>query len=128
MTLVDYQRKCNRCGNPAYLGYSGLDDGTHEQCFAYLCPSCGSEGADFIPDIDDVFPEKTAWERTNKGVRWLVDDIHHVPFDQVYKMIWCDRCRCFVSEKDLKRWTGDDALHYLCPGCDADLLPVGDLE
>lgn len=42
--------------------------------------------------------------------------------------IWCDMCQCFVQRSELKRWTGDDALHHLCPGCDSDLLPIESIE
>jgi Zn finger protein HypA/HybF involved in hydrogenase expression len=42
--------------------------------------------------------------------------------------IWCDACETWVDKSELKRWTGDDALHYLCPGCDSDLVPVEILE
>lgn len=41
---------------------------------------------------------------------------------------WCLMCQCYVRRADMNRWTGDDALHYLCPGCDSDLLPVESLE
>jgi hypothetical protein len=40
------------------------------------------------------------------------------------KKVWCVRCMTLVSVDELKIWTGDDALHHLCPGCDSDLLPV----
>ena len=36
--------------------------------------------------------------------------------------IWCRLCQVFVKKSDLKRWTGDDQLHWLCPGCDSDLI------
>lgn len=39
-------------------------------------------------------------------------------------IVWCDNCCEWVSIRTLKRWTGDDRLHWLCPGCDDDLLPV----
>jgi hypothetical protein len=42
--------------------------------------------------------------------------------------VYCRMCMCWVEKSDLKRWTGDDALHYLCPGCDSDLVPVQKLE
>lgn len=42
--------------------------------------------------------------------------------------VYCVMCECWVDKNELKRWTGDDALHYLCPGCDSDLLPVQNLE
>jgi len=35
---------------------------------------------------------------------------------------WCDNCQCWVESFDAKRWTGDDRLHWLCPGCDVDLV------
>lgn len=38
--------------------------------------------------------------------------------------IYCIVCDAWVLKSGLKRWTGDDALHWLCPGCDSDLLPV----
>ena len=42
--------------------------------------------------------------------------------------IFCIVCEDWIDRSELKRWTGDDALHYLCPGCDSDLLPVQSLE
>jgi hypothetical protein len=42
--------------------------------------------------------------------------------------IWCDNCQAWVERTDLKRWTGDDSLHWLCPGCDADLLEPENME
>jgi hypothetical protein len=42
--------------------------------------------------------------------------------------IYCRNCEAWVERKDLVRWTGDDALHYLCNGCDDDLLPVQKME
>jgi hypothetical protein len=38
--------------------------------------------------------------------------------------IWCKVCECWVKKTSLKRWTGDDQLHFLCDGCDSDLLPI----
>jgi hypothetical protein len=40
------------------------------------------------------------------------------------KLIYCRVCQDLIAESELKRWSGDDALHFLCPGCDSDLLPV----
>ena len=42
--------------------------------------------------------------------------------------IWCVLCEDWIERDELKRWTGDDALHWLCPGCDSDLLPVESME
>lgn len=42
--------------------------------------------------------------------------------------IWCGMCQAWVAREDLRRWTGDDSLHHLCPGCDSDLLPIEDME
>ncbi len=36
--------------------------------------------------------------------------------------IWCRVCRADVNRGDLKSWSGDDQLHFLCPGCDSDLV------
>ena len=38
---------------------------------------------------------------------------------------WCEVCETWVPKEELNQWDGDDALHYLCPGCDSDLLPPG---
>jgi len=38
--------------------------------------------------------------------------------------IYCNICKDWISKNELQRWTGDDALHYLCPGCGKDMLPV----
>ena len=35
--------------------------------------------------------------------------------------VFCMNCQCWVERADMKRWTGDDMLHLLCPGCDTDL-------
>ena len=123
--ILEYKEVCSNCSNVSYLGQSGIDhEGVH---VAYLCPNCGNETPDIIPDVDDILPGEIAWYRAPNGtIHWYIvpTPISLLPS----KMIWCDRCQCFVSEKDLKRWTGDDALHRLCPGCDTDLLPVGELE
>lgn len=60
----------------------------------------------------------------------------HVMIDAVYQQhtnksddpIWCRVCECWQERSGLKRWTGDDRLHFLCPGCDDDLLPVERLD
>lgn len=36
--------------------------------------------------------------------------------------IWCKLCQVFVLKSELIKWTGDDMLHFLCPGCDSDLI------
>lgn len=49
--------------------------------------------------------------------------------DQLLKdSIYCVVCEGWIKRSELTRWTGDDQLHYLCPGCGSDLLPVQDLE
>jgi predicted SprT family Zn-dependent metalloprotease len=35
---------------------------------------------------------------------------------------WCKLCQAWYLKTDLIKWTGDDQLHYLCPGCDSDLV------
>jgi hypothetical protein len=49
-------------------------------------------------------------------------DAVSIPHRPSKSHIWCDRCEVWVDPSDLKRWTGDDMLHRLCPGCDADLM------
>jgi hypothetical protein len=38
--------------------------------------------------------------------------------------IWCVICQDWIARSELKRWSGDDQQHFLCPGCDSDLLPT----
>ena len=38
--------------------------------------------------------------------------------------VYCIVCDAWVLKTGLKKWTGDDALHFLCPHCDTDLMPV----
>ena len=42
--------------------------------------------------------------------------------------IWCVMCQCWVKRSELKYWSGDDCRHYLCPGCDSDLLPPVNID
>ena len=39
------------------------------------------------------------------------------------EQIWCDPCQYLVGRHELKEVSIGDAIHYLCPGCDSDLLP-----
>ena len=68
-------------------------------------------GKDDGTRVSQVFPTREAAKRY---------------FDNM--KIYCFVCQDWIARKELKRWTGDDALHYLCPGCDSDLLPVERLE
>ncbi len=37
--------------------------------------------------------------------------------------IWCKYCETWISPFDLKHWnTDDEMVHFLCPGCDNELL------
>jgi len=42
--------------------------------------------------------------------------------------IFCVVCDTSVSRDDLIEWSGDDLLHFLCPGCNNDLLEPIDPE
>jgi hypothetical protein len=124
--IINFKEPCSWCHHTTYLGSNGFDnEGGH---LAYLCPTCGNETPDILPNVDDILPGNLAWNRDPDGTIHWHERVAHIPFNKTFRMIWCDRCQCFVSEKDLKRWTGDDALHHLCPGCDADLLPIEKLE
>jgi hypothetical protein len=46
------------------------------------------------------------------------------PTGQKQEKIWCGVCQVWRLRSELTHWTGDDAHHWLCPGCDRDLLPV----
>lgn len=62
---------CPNCHHQVslWLGASGTDrDGLH---IAYICPNCGFETCDYVPDVDDSLPEKFAWSRNSDGsVTW----------------------------------------------------------
>ncbi len=43
--------------------------------------------------------------------------------------VWCQLCECWVEREDMKEWSADGSvIHFLCPGCDDDLLPVERVE
>lgn len=48
--------------------------------------------------------------------------------EPVETKVWCQVCQTHVDESELRKWSGDDALHYLCPGCGSDLKPVRNLD
>ncbi len=57
------------------------------------------------------------------------DDSDPLPRDpnapnQDDEVIWCEVCQDYIKRSELRFWNGDDAHHWLCPGCDSDLLPV----
>lgn len=75
-------------------------------------------------------PMRKEWPA--RGADWICDN-PQCTNSHNYKggdkdFIWCRLCETWVNRNELKRWTGDDALHWLCPGCDDDLLPVESLE
>lgn len=56
------------------------------------------------------------------------EDGSFTPFRPSKTAKWCMLCECWVEIADMKRWTGDDSIHHLCPGCDSDLLPTEEME
>lgn len=64
--------------------------------------------------------------RPDEGAGWYT--IYRAEEKLRQDMVWCEVCECWVDRADLKIWTGDDRKHYLCPGCDSDLLPVDDID
>lgn len=45
--------------------------------------------------------------------------------------VTCPYCGCVITKEEYKdrEWNGDDLIHFLCPGCDYDLLePVSQEE
>ncbi len=67
---------CPKCHHQVslWLGASGTDrDGLH---IAYICPNCGFETCDYVPNVDDILPEKFAWSRETDGsVRWYRENM-----------------------------------------------------
>lgn len=42
---------------------------------------------------------------------------------------FCDNCQCWVEVADMKRWSPDGTfIHFLCDGCDAELLEPEKVE
>lgn len=74
---------------------------------------------------------ETAKANSVGGVDWAVGKDYTVAVEtdvstdeQRREGIYCGVCSDWIKRDELRRWTGDDALHYLCPGCGSDLLPV----
>lgn len=83
----------------------------------WICPECNGSLWKWRSGDDDRF-----CQRCGAGMQWTDGFPKYA--------IWCANCEMHYTPADLKRWTGDDAVHYLCPGCDSDLLllPVERLE
>ena len=82
----------------------------------WYCPKCSGTRWTWRSGDDYQF-----CVRCNKPMIWK---------PEIYSadLIWCEFCETHVERKDLKRWTGDDKLHRLCPGCDSDLLEPESME
>lgn len=102
--------RCVYCGSEFGDGY----------CLESPDGSCRMEEVDQAGDNEnydlDANEEPYRWSVVEIDVDQRAKDIAE------RKIIWCFRCQCFVKREDLKIWTGDDMLHRLCPGCDADLV------
>lgn len=110
-SLQDEYFECSGCGGTGYIDGSTICD----LCGGGGCylDACCSEHAEEY-EVDEVIKMKRREE-----LRSLVDQ---------GLVIWCSICEDHIHKVELRRWTGDDALHYLCPGCGSDLLPVQTLE
>jgi hypothetical protein len=42
--------------------------------------------------------------------------------DNVPSKIYCRNCSRFHKKEELRILSGDDSIHFFCPGCDEDLL------
>ena len=42
--------------------------------------------------------------------------------------IWCVYCQFHVPVASLKKWQADETIHWLCDGCDDELLPAEKTE
>lgn len=93
------------------------EPGSPEPSGEWYCPECGHIRRTYRGENDD----NAHCVKDGKRMIWKPDE--H-PADS----IWCGLCEIWVERKDFIKWTGDDALHYLCPGCDSDMLPVQNME
>jgi len=50
------------------------------------------------------------------------------PDDVAKSAVYCRNCETWVNPSDFNRWTGDDMIHYLCPGCDGDMFEPQTME
>ena len=51
------------------------------------------------------------------------EDGSFTPFRPSKTAEFCMNCQCWVERADMKRWSADGSImHFLCDGCDADLL------
>lgn len=99
---------CPNCHHQVslWLGFSGVDnDGVH---LAYRCPQCGFETCDYLPDVDDIVPDRIAWRREDDGViTW-------------YSIERAEQLKVSESLKDCPEGHGplyDDGGLLFCPIC-----------
>lgn len=105
-----------------------------------LCPLCEFDILEYVRRYFYRDPAKREFEIDCPRCKALVNiEVLPVPVFQASipvgrirkeeeEKVYCIVCDAWVLKSGLKRWTGDDALHRLCPGCDSDLLPVERLE
>jgi hypothetical protein len=101
-----------------------------------LCPFCE---LDILEPVTEKFyrdPGRSKFDFDCPRCRKKVDiEVIHVPvfqssvpvgrlFVSQEEKLYCIVCDAWVLKSSLKRWSGDDALHWLCPGCDSDLVQV----
>ncbi len=76
MAIYELEDKdgCPDCHHQVSL-WLGVSGNTHEgTTIAYRCPNCGMETCDYIVRVDDIIPEKIAWERGADGVvKWYLN-------------------------------------------------------
>lgn len=95
----------------------GNEVDTPESNGEWYCPKCGHTRRTYRGENDD----NAFCVKDGKSMIWKPEE--HLP-----DSIWCGLCEVWVEHKNLVPWSGDDAQHYLCPGCDSDMLPVENIE
>lgn len=84
----------------------------------WICPRCGKKHRTYLePGIYNYQFCIT----DNCRMIWRGDNVAR---DAVY----CFNCEGWTEPKDFVRWTGDDMLHWLCPGCDGDMREPESME
>jgi hypothetical protein len=84
----------------------------------WICPRCGDKHRTHLKP--GVYNYQFCVKDNTRKI-WRGDNVAD---DAVY----CWNCEAWIEPKDFVRWTGDDMLHYLCSGCDADMREPVSLE
>lgn len=66
------------------------------------------------------------WLHSSEGLPDYDENERRTHLDQGDK--FCPVCEDWIKQSELRRWSGDDMIHLLCPGCGRDMIEPYSVE